>query len=895
MRALGISALPTKSICTPASLAGEVLHHHQQNLVVTAAAASLILAELLAEDCPEVYRASSDKPGFTQAFWESLGDAESRGFFPDEILKSATGPAPPEAFLCLQDRLHKRLEASDRCTPGQFLLRALKQLDDADFDFKISSPLFIGPLLSCDPLNREFLNRLVQRAEQVLLAPAQGVSPRAILSDTPSGSSDSPAYPFHAPAAEYYFLRPSTPDAELDAAFAMIACWVAEGRCRYGGIRLAHPHAQEALPHILSVARRFQVPVRASFGRDLRGFPGVISLRKLLVFFESGWQRRDFLDVLRSHLLEALSEDPSMMIIEKSRLIEAVLKSPDPRTHPPWAGWLEKARDHNAPRVSQCLTKLADLDDIGSGKQTGAAFASWMRKLAKIIQRSHKNIEAAVFTEQDLAEEQSAWEALDAVFDDLTHQFSRPMSRGRLLAEFDRALSLCHFLSPDPRHDAVEIVPAHRDDFLPIPVHVYLGLDSKVPSPDRHNPFLAVQSAVSYDEKLGRFRQVCVNAQKILVLSCPRFNEKGDELALSPFLNDLMLGPNGDRMRIAGAELLFQAEGWSPEVVRPKSLRENTAVLRSPPKHRAVTRNSLDLLTQKSARWSPTSLNHSLQCQYLHFAHDVLALKPRADSLIEAVTNLILGNIAHQVLEGYIAAACQGKVFDLSGQIRAKFERETARFDPHLEIDRAGAELRRCLEVTAPQLIHLAEGFAPHNHSLEVIFGKKKDNGFEALAFDFGSLQVRLEGKIDRLDRAADNRTLVVEYKYRKADGESQNDFFDEIISGDQPQLPLYWLVARDVMDLRPVALMQIYLRSEVTRILKLPEAPVFPGEDDKNTEVRAVDIAGIEQMLANARNKLRDKALALASGDLTAKPRDFTRCGPGACDYADLCRFREA
>jgi ATP-dependent helicase/DNAse subunit B len=101
-------------------------------------------------------------------------------------------------------------------------------------------------------------------------------------------------------------------------------------------------------------------------------------------------------------------------------------------------------------------------------------------------------------------------------------------------------------------------------------------------------------------------------------------------------------------------------------------------------------------------------------------------------------------------------------------------------------------------------------------------------------------------------------------------------------------------MAAKDLLGLSPVALLQIYLRSRVIRIVKLPQAPVFPGEGEKNSDVRIVSEIEIGQMLDHARGKLQEKASRLREGILTAQPTEYDRCGPGACNYADLCRYRE-
>jgi RecB family exonuclease len=897
MRALGVKALPTKNVCTLASLAGEALRHHPQNLVVTAAAASLLLAEILAVDCPEAYRASADKPGFAEAFWHSLCDAESRGYFPDGNLPETEGSQPPLEFTSLQKRLHLRLETESRCTPGQFLLRAIHELQKPECDYKVSSPLFLGPMLQRSALERAFIGQLVRRGNHVSVAAAQEVPledllPREFVPSVhPLTTDSSPS-----PPPDRFFIRPSTPEAELDAVFAVIARWVAEGRFRYQDIRLVHPQAGDALPQILRAARRYRVPVKCSVGRELKDFPGVVSLRRLMSLFESGWDRANVLDLLRSRLLDVPVE-------EKSKVIKAVLQKPDPRTKPPWTGWVEMARNENANLLAESFGQLQALEGERK-KQTGSTFASWIRKAARfVLERNHAHA-LEVFPEQ--VEEEPAWKALDAVLDDLGRCFPEPVPRHRLIAELDRAVALARYLPADHRLDAVEIVPGSRDDFLPVPAVIYVGLTSAVPSPDRHNPFFASPAAISYDEKLRQFRQIISNARNTLLLSCPRFDDDGDELAVSPFLEQVP--PCTEQIPPSPLDKGGKAEEIPPyppllrggEKVIGSELKQSPAEQIPPTPlnkggHAAQCKESLAILADRCRNWSPSRLDKAIQCRYLHFAKNILALEPRADVLAEATTQMLLGSIAHNVLEEYLRAGLQGKSYNIEEEAQKKYSARTAIFDPHPELDRAGAELVRCLTEFAPQLQRLAAEFAPHDKHLEVVFGSNKSTEeFPALTFDYDGIRLQLQGMIDRLDCDGAGKALVVEYKYKKINGESRNDFFDEIMEGAQPQLPLYWLVAQEVMGLNPVALVQIYLRSRVMRVVRLPEGPVFPGEGTKGMEVLIVSPEEIQQMLAKAADMLKEKALSLKRGDLTAWPADFDRCGPGSCAYADLCRIQE-
>lgn len=879
LRAAGRKAVPTGGICTLASLAGDILVWPVQNALASASVATFALEEILAEGPPEAYRQSSDKPGFAPAFWCALEDAESRGHFPEESLPGAAGPEPPPEFVALQRRLHQQLERRHLCTPAEFLRRALRKLEDPSSSFRIASPIFIGPWLNVSPLDKAFMAALIKRSDQVFLAPAGGISVADLvpqdLSDLFSDTAmQSPA----AQSAEMFFLRPRTSEGELDAIFAIIARWAAEGRFRYRDVRMVHPFAHEGLPRLQAAARRYRVPVKLSFKRPLSQFPGVILLLKMLDLFESDWRRQHLLDLLRSRAIAA-------PIAEKSRLVERVLRMPDPRSRPPWSAWLAAAQRDIAIQLVQELTQLKDLDERSRAPQTAAAFASLIRDLADFVRAASASEPRSGEDEWAPNEENAGWKSLESLLEELCCGICKAAPRSRFVEMFKCAVNSAGYDVADKRRDAVEICPGHLEDHLPAPVVIYPALHSRVPSPRRPSAFLTSETSQRYDDQLRLFNLQIGNAREFVVLSCPQYDDEGDELALSPFLSSFLQRGN-DRKK--SARLLEQAQSWQPHQALKGDFAEMLADSSQQTGARAVRKASLQVLKQTSRRWSPTRLENAIQCLYLHFASNILQLEPQADIVAEAVTPPLLGLIAHKALHKYVLTKIQGQSFNLEEWAMNRFQQEIARFEPHPEVDRAGAELARCLaQFAALGWEKLAADFVPQVDRLELAFGEGRD--LPPLSISTPSGEFIVDGVIDRLDQSPDGRALLIEYKYRKSDVETKDEFFKALREGEQPQLPIYWMAAERLLSLKPVALLQIYLRSAVIRSLKLPELTLL-SEDAQAGDLTEEEV---EQMRKNIISCLTTKASEISCGVITPKPRDFGRCGPGNCPYADLCRFR--
>jgi len=878
LRASGRSGFPTGGICTLASFAGEVLGWPVQTALASPTIASLTLTDLLSQNPPEHYRASSDKPGFASAFWSAVVEAESRGHFPSGSIPGAKGARPSPEFRDLQKRLHESLAKQQLCTPGKFLLDAIDALEKSlHRKSSITSSLFIGPILNLSPLDRAFLRALISRADHVRLALAAGLNPETWLNsaDIQEGGDVSG---FAQLVAEVLCLRPLTPEADLDAVFALIAEWAARGEFHYRDIRLIHPFLSEELPRLKSAAWRYRVPIRGDLGRPLRQFPGAIALLKVLDLFESGWGRSQLLDILRSRLQHSTPD-------ENARLIARLLETQDRRSKKPWEHWLKLAEEVEVRDLAPQLLQLADLDKAASGRMKGAAFATWAESLADFVQAQQANLKLDDEDGWIVGFEDEGWKALRKLLQVMAQFSPQPQERGVHFELLRRSLGNADFAPQDDNADAVEVCSGKKEDHLPCQVVFYLSLHSRVPTPERTSPFLSESHSPHYFEQLRLFQLQLANARQKLILSCPQHDDGGDELARSPFLHSLPGLAEAEKM---GDALLERALQWPPFATLTPQFRQATRDVRASVAGRAWRHNSVQILKRASRRWSATRLSNAIQCLYLHFAGDVLRLEPQADAMIEAATPPLLGRIAHQVLQEFVARRLRGEDYDIAQRCRDRFRQVTAIYEPHLETDRAAEELVRCLAHFARLgWERLAADFNARTDRLELAFGEEKRYPLLTLGSEGGEYSV--EGIIDRLDQSADGRALLIEYKYRKAEGESKDEFFEALLNGKQPQLPLYSLVAERLMGLQVAGLIQIYLRSAAIRGLKMQAfSPLF---DESN--LRSISAEEKQQMIANVQSLLERKANFIADGILTAYPDDFESCGPGGCAYADLCRFR--
>ncbi|MEO7572149.1 MAG: PD-(D/E)XK nuclease family protein, partial [Acidimicrobiales bacterium] len=325
---------------------------------------------------------------------------------------------------------------------------------------------------------------------------------------------------------------------------------------------------------------------------------------------------------------------------------------------------------------------------------------------------------------------------------------------------------------------------------------------------------------------------------------------------------------------------------------------------------------------------SPTRLERWASCPHAHLVQDLLKAPPvenPEDNLM--ITALQKGRLIHQILEDFV-----GEVL-----ARPEAERPSAG-DSWTAADRARLQdigAQRCNEVAAQGLtgrpifwkrdrrriladLHrfldddqrhrAATGTVPV--AVELGFGFGVDGELPAVEVALPDGRVlRVRGRADRLDRAADGTLHVVDYKTGKADRYKNLSESDPIAGGTRLQLPLYGLAAR-LADSRPGAPVRAEYWFPTTRgkfarhgydvtdevlaetqatlgvIVGGVEAGVFPPHPDSNATFFYVacpvcdpDGLGTVELRRHWERKRRDPALAAYA--MLAEPLDDDENGP--------------
>jgi RecB family exonuclease len=249
---------------------------------------------------------------------------------------------------------------------------------------------------------------------------------------------------------------------------------------------------------------------------------------------------------------------------------------------------------------------------------------------------------------------------------------------------------------------------------------------------------------------------------------------------------------------------------------------------------------------------------------------------------------MLRGTLAHRVLEqalrGLGGALTEERLDEARALLHEALEEGSRSIRISVNPERLRAQLRR-LEVDLlaylDQAARSGTAFAPEG--FEVSFGGTEDT-HPALELAGGAL--RLQGKIDRLDRRGDE-AIVVDYK-----GKSGGTRGERWLQDGKLQVGLYMLAVRQVLGLEPVGGFYQPLGAEDGR----PRGALRDDADPGREVVRGDRIAGdaLEALLSACAEAAREAVDAIRAGALAPAPE---RCGWGGsgCRHPSICRCVQA
>lgn len=587
---------------------------------------------------------------------------------------------------------------------------------------------------------------------------------------------------------------------------------------------------------------RFGIPARFYFASALHSHPVVRFLGGVIGALLSGWDHSRMLEALRA----AAGADPDF-----DRWEHQVREQLDGRG-------LEALRAlPSTPKLAERLERFALLEEWLAAP---AAPKVWKERFSDLAALFVPTGLAGPFSPESIEVWRSQAEAL--------RQFGRAVAEAAaglgdeslvdlrtFWREAEAVLRLAEFRVPDHRRDVVHVMDAveARQWKLPCVFLCHL-LEGEFPQRHAEHPLLGdaarerlnalglrlrTRAEIQADERfLFVAAKSCATGR--LVLSYPKYNEKGEENLRSFFLTK-------------EETKLERAVRCRPARVRPAATIPSLPAIPSP--------EAVERIVRRHRSFSPTALETFLRCPYEYFHLYTLALADAPADPEDRLTPALAGNIVHRAIGMWHRDG--GEICAIADRLLDRVVREN-RIPPGCRVENERLRIHRALRRYAQDPRQLP-GWSSQ-FEWDIAFQARED--------------VRIAGRIDRLDVSPWGEALVVEFKYRGESG--KREIRDAYEQGYGLQACLYLLAVADKW--KPAGMFYWCLRAR--------KQPIWGRHTgiagwDAGEAVPAAELVG---MLEEARKRSLEAADRIRAGDIRPQPQP-AECERCAC--FDVCRSR--
>jgi ATP-dependent helicase/DNAse subunit B len=594
--------------------------------------------------------------------------------------------------------------------------------------------------------------------------------------------------------------------------------------------------ADTYVPLLRSTLDRFGIPAHFYFDSRLDEHAAIRFLSSAVDAMLGGWDHAKTLAVLR--LAPRFADSNAM-----DRFDFAVRE----QTPNAGLGGLKAlAEGPGSEALAHKIDSLAGIEEWRAFALTPKNWAARLRLLRNLFRPARPELQHGARYGWQLWRGQAA--ALD-LFDEALDEAAEALdARQEMALEiFWRAVKAVLRLKPirlaDGRRNVVHVLSAPEARQWVLPVVFVCGLVEKqfpqFHAQDAYFPEgararlnaagIRVRTAAELErEERALFDSAITRATLLVTLSYPESDARGERNLRSVYL-----------------------ENWAIEERQSRPVRPRPRDIRDPggaPRSGIRAPRLLEFVGQKTARVSPTSLESYLQCPFQYFGSRLLRLKPAPLRPEERLDFLTQGNIVHEVL---------AKGFEKPREIAALFEEIYTRTLEEKQIP-AGYHTERLRNAMLDDLLAFSrsERWPPGEYE------PRMEENFEFALDD----SLRVAGKIDRLDVAADGTAYVVDYKYSNAQNTKGRRDNQNLL-----QAPLYLMAVEKFFGLKAAGMYYIGLKGGVEPAGW--EAADLPPDWLELSRARTLRI--VEEIRA---------------GRVDVAPSDRDKCR--FCDCVDICRI---
>ena len=597
------------------------------------------------------------------------------------------------------------------------------------------------------------------------------------------------------------------------------------------------------VPVLRVTLERFGIPARFYFEQDLAQHPVTRFLSGAIDAMLAGWEHSQTLAVLRlAPRFAAFGAMDRFDFAVREQIPNTGLADLRAQLLDD-AGQLRPGAD----RLAHKLDSLAALEEWRGYSLLPKDWAARFRTLRNLFRPARP---ADTATHEQALEWRGQAAAMDA-FDEALDEAALSLDPAHeiVIEPWWRAVKSVLRLKPlrptDGRHNVVHVLSAPEARQWSLPVIFICGMvEKQFPRLHSQDPFfpdaarcrlnatgLRMRTVAEFErEERALFESALTRATRLVVLSWPEFDARGESLLKSLYVEELLL-PAAD------------SEPVRPAPRAPVEMRVPVPI---------ADPALLPVLREKTATISPTGLESFLQCPFQFFANKTLRLREPPPRPEDRLTFLVQGNIVHEILAEW---------WPRPQDIGAIFERVFARTmaERHVPFGYHSERLRNAM-------LDDLRRFAAYRGWQRDAFQSRIEQEFK-LPLE----GVVISGKIDRLDSLPDGQAYVIDYKYGNTQRVKAKLKNDNLL-----QAPLYMLAAQECFQARPAGMFYVGLKGEIVNV----------GWSDTG-------LLGSEGLPENWLASTRARALQLVErireGRVEAAPADLSICV--YCDFRDACR----
>lgn len=599
-------------------------------------------------------------------------------------------------------------------------------------------------------------------------------------------------------------------------------------------------------PLLGSIADEFGMPIRFTLDEKLENSPAITALLNLLSLPLINYRSRALINVLRSPYFDFSMDDEKVDTLERVSRVAQIVESRE-QWDEAWQRLAASTEEDKAdlddernapslprgPEVEALQRALDSVFDMISPPDQTAAQSSWIDWLEGLLKKTR------FYNKADSERDQSACEvfreSLRALLLSESVSGERLVDHSQFVADLQGTLAGEGFReSTREWKDSLlvgRMTEARGTRFQAVAL---LGIsEGSFPQTERPDPFLeeGLRARLGLEPRLqreqgGLFYQAVTRADKHLLITRPYLSDDGEKREKSAywkavealFEEPVVITIKADVLQpmteaASSQELLFTAvrRGSLPQkysflVERWNQLRQARDVLTARRAKQArgshegmveAIAPALNLRYPASETWSASRLENYGTCPFQFYVRNALNLEPR-DLPELGLDTRQRGSILHEILEKTYRKASDPMDIEALLESLRKACKEVFATAPR----KYGFRPSALWEIEQEQLVNKLE------NSISVLF---EDSDWTPFAYelDFGFVEnqmlevelegetIRVRGKIDRVDRDANDKLRVIDYKT----GSSHLDKSD-LENGYRLQLPIYALAARDALHL---------------------------------------------------------------------------------------------